>query len=91
MRSNFIGDFDQRKTFKTEYMARNSISNWEYKKHNENNIDYKNSLMAKGKWDQFYPVVSFRQNVQAYELTYFLSYDSHTADLSIDSEFNYEL
>lgn len=89
--SNLIYNFDRQKTFRAGYMARNSRSSQEHRGHDENGIGQGSLLSAKSKWDKNHQIVFLWPRGQTRESTYFLSYNCHTANLGIDSEFNYEL
>lgn len=49
MKSNFIYGFDRERVFKTRYIAGNNRSSQEYKKYDEMNMGYGNTLLAKSK------------------------------------------
>ena len=58
--------------FRAGYMAGNNKLNQRYKRHDEKNMGYGGSLLAKNKWNSFYCIVFFQQKSQAYESTYIL-------------------
>lgn len=53
MKSNFIYGFDRQRVFRARYIAGNNRSSQEYKKYDEINMGYGNTLLAKSKWNQF--------------------------------------
>lgn len=71
MGNSCIYGFDRKRTFKVGYMAGNKRSSQGYRGYDKKVMDYRGSLPAKNKWDQFYCVVFFRQEGQAFESTHF--------------------
>lgn len=70
--SNYIYGFDRQKTFRAGYMTGNRQSNRGHRRYDGKNIGYRSSLLAKGKWNRFYRVVSLWQGGQAFKSTHFL-------------------